>query len=64
MKKLLTKKAAVIAAGVALCLGVCDLTIMEKSHLMPVVESVRESVEDLIGQEAEEKVLEEAPSAE
>jgi hypothetical protein len=62
LKKLLTKKAAAVVCGVAICLGVCDLTIADKSHLQPVVDSVRstvsETVDSILGKDVEEtKVL-------
>ena len=62
MKKLFTKKAATLVVGVLLALGVADLTLLEDSHLKPVIQSVSDTISDLLGLEAE--VVEEAPSAE
>lgn len=60
LKKLISKKGAAVCAAALLCLGVCDLTIAEKSHLMPVVESVRDTVsdtiDDVLGKEKEAEV--------
>ena len=58
LKKLATKKTAAIVCAAALCLGVCDLTIADKSHLQPVLDSVRstvsETVDSILGKDAEE----------
>lgn len=58
LKKLVTKKTAAICCAVILGLGVCDLTIADKSHLQPVVDSVRSTVSDVVdsvlGKDAEE----------
>jgi len=57
MKKLLSKKGLALVLGVLVALGVCDLTLLENSHLKPVVETISNSVSDVIdtltGAEAE-----------
>lgn len=48
LKKILNKKVAAICVGCALLVGAADLTIAEKSHLKPVLESVHKSVSETV----------------
>lgn len=63
LKKILNKKVAAVCVGCALLIGAADLTVAEKSHLKPILESVHksvsETVDDLLGSPEEEapKVL-------
>jgi hypothetical protein len=59
MKKLLNKKVFAALLGLVVALGVVDLTVLEKSHLKPVIESLQDSATSLFDEEA----TPEAPAA-
>jgi hypothetical protein len=54
MKKLLNKKVLGAVLALLLALGVCDLTVMEQSHLKPVLQDLQKSATSLFDDEAEE----------
>jgi hypothetical protein len=54
MKKLLNKKVLGAVLALLLALGVCDLTIMEQSHLKPVLQDLQKSATSLFDDAAEE----------
>ncbi len=54
MKKLLNKKVAAMVVALLLALGVCDLTLLEKSNLKPILESLQDSASSLFDDQAPE----------
>jgi hypothetical protein len=46
LKKLISKKGLALVVALLLTLGVCDLTVAEKSRLMPILDSVSELLSD------------------
>ena len=53
MKKLLNKKVLGAVVALLLAIGVCDLTIMETSHLKPVLQDLQEAATSIFEDEAE-----------
>ncbi len=52
MKKLLNKKVLGALVALVLALGVCDLTLLENSHLKPVLQDLQEAATSLFEEEA------------